>query len=636
MGWASGFSAGSQLGRTLVDTYQSSKDYEDKQKKKDEIAAIVAAQQLGTGGNLIEGTPEAVQAQLDSGAGMGEARKLVSLGTTPTEYSFLGKTSATPLDDAGQASARMQAMAGVMEKFGNPEEAMRYRQQAQQGLRDEQRFKQEGTQFEWATKNQAYTEKARQREDAYQAGIDRITANSPYAKAQTDYQSAQDAYQAQMKDYVPGSGPAPTPPTLQNVTPGQEIGHASQIFANELAHGKVNAESALKFHHLTTQIKKEGYGDALTLANSGAPIAAVAEAFNKNGNIKFDPASVVSDKITKNADGIPTRIIQVQGPDGSIQTIDTLAELNGIGAADKVYSQFYRKHSADVEDKNLGLHQQSVGIQSRTANASIAQSEAGLAEITQRTQDKKDLADIHDDLNSAIDKGDAKAEDAARKKLTTYMVRSRGTGMGTLEMNANLYLASGKAKNMSEALDMAHSKVQSTPKDDYIKLTTGAMPRSQDDLNRDMTAMHGANWREKMNPTVVASATFATQADADVAVKAGKLKSGDKVSIGGRIATWNQPAVSAPPPTVVTDTSRAVAAVPSPASVAATVGTSPDMEKKHQSETREMNDFKRTAFSPDVQAYLDKKNADQAAIDKAESDAYRAKDFKRAQSSSFR
>jgi len=60
------------------------------------------------------------------------------------------------------------------------------------------------------------------------------------------------------------------------------------------------------------------------------------------------------------------------------------------------------------------------------------------------------------------------------------------------------------------------------------------------------------------------------------------------------------------------------------------------MEKKHQSETREMNDFKRTAFSPDVQAYLDKKNADQAAIDKAESDAYRAKDFKRAQSSSFR
>lgn len=513
MGWASGFSAGSQLGKTLVDTYQSSKDYEDQQKRKEEMAAIVAAQQIGTGGSQIEGTPEAVQAQLDAGAGVGEARKLASAGTTPTEYSFLGKTSATPLDEAGQASARMQAIAGVMEKNGNPLEAGRYRMQAQQGdlmaLQTKQAVRQ-GKREDKADEHTSVIE-----------GVDRAVGAADAARRTNPDGTVRDA---NMDDYLHNNLVRAT--LLTGAGKVKEAGdvikeHNAQSFA------KIQLDTAQRNEDLGRAASALGNGDTSGIKDfynkhvpDGAHVTNVTE--DGKGNITIERTTV---------DGRPMAPV-------TKNKNELLAGLNSFKDPMALYhwSQTEFQHNLALKaDKRAD---KSLDIQAGSASVGNDLHRAQIDELKQKTLDKKDLSDIHDSLNTAIDKGDTKAEDAARKKLTSYMARSRGTGMGTLEMNANLYLASGKAKNMSEALDMAHSKVQSTPKDDYIKLTTGAMPRSPDDLERDMSALHGKGWREKMNPTVPATGTYATQADADAAFTAGKIKAGDRVSINGVAGTW--------------------------------------------------------------------------------------------------
>lgn len=156
MSFASQFQAGSDIMGDLIDTYKTAK-------KRGRMQEIAQAKQQESGGNLIEGTPEAVQTELsrgpdkDSGAGMGEARKLASTGTAPMQYSFLGKTQATPFDESAMGNARMQAMAGVMDEEGDQEGAMRYRQQAQQGVMQAMQLKQAERQGKREDKSDAET-----------------------------------------------------------------------------------------------------------------------------------------------------------------------------------------------------------------------------------------------------------------------------------------------------------------------------------------------------------------------------------------------------------------------------------------------------------------------------------------------
>ncbi|MFZ4481327.1 MAG: hypothetical protein ACOYNZ_15695 [Rhodoferax sp.] len=172
MGFAAGFKAGMDIGESLIDTYNTAK-------RQREFSDIATAKQQVSGGDLVEGTTDAVQQQLDSGAGMGEARKLSST-VTPTEYKFLGTTQNTPIDDSGMSAARVAARAGVMDKY-DPEAGMRYRQQAKQGeLTDMQlaQTRRAGVLADQAaTDNQAYR-------TALMSGIPPVTATDSQPSGQ--------------------------------------------------------------------------------------------------------------------------------------------------------------------------------------------------------------------------------------------------------------------------------------------------------------------------------------------------------------------------------------------------------------------------------------------------------------------
>ena len=102
------------------------------------------------------------------------------------------------------------------------------------------------------------------------------------------------------------------------------------------------------------------------------------------------------------------------------------------------------------------------------------------------------------------------------------------------------------AKTADEAARMAHEKVQTSAKDDYMSLmkpnSMGMVPRTED-IEPVMQAMHGTNWKDKLSgksatATPGKSLDFVSEADAQQAAKDGKIKKGDRITIGGKVGTW--------------------------------------------------------------------------------------------------
>lgn len=60
------------------------------------------------------------------------------------------------------------------------------------------------------------------------------------------------------------------------------------------------------------------------------------------------------------------------------------------------------------------------------------------------------------------------------------------------------------------------------------------------------------------------------------------------------------------------------------------------VESKFQAETREMNDMKRTVYSPEVQALIDRRKAAKESEDKKNSDDFKARELKRSLNSQYR
>lgn len=122
MGFAAGFKAGMDIGGSLIDTYNTAKrqrEFSDTGTYVSSLAAIVANQGTATPDAApVSQVPELAQ------------RPAFNAKTTT---SFLGKNYDQAPDESTMSSARIQAMAGVMEQHGDPEAAMRYRQQAKQG-----------------------------------------------------------------------------------------------------------------------------------------------------------------------------------------------------------------------------------------------------------------------------------------------------------------------------------------------------------------------------------------------------------------------------------------------------------------------------------------------------------------------
>lgn len=492
MGWSEGFAQGVMLGRSILDTYNRSKQQGELQEiaeaKPEEETAPVATMQ-GFAGAAPDETGATSQMDLADAP-----MQLAKTGITR----FLGKSYDKPLSDQQISDARMLASAGILAKT-DPIEAARLAQGVQQGQRDAQRFERE--QVGWQRQDAQY-----QKEQDYENGRADAFAGTFYGRGLSDYAQQLQQWSAAKKDYDAAvaagqapQGPAPVQPQRPNYTIGQSLADEAALLAHDAKFGRLDPAAFAKLNEKARAIEDEGYGKALRLAQGGAPLQAVAQAFNASGKQQFDPASVVSDKQVKGAGGAPSREITYKTPDGQVHTINTLAELDALGQAQDTFARYFKGREDARQEKELGIRGASLGIQREQADASIAHLNAQTQELSQKTADRKELGDIRTELTSAIESGDAAAQKKARDKLMAYTLSGKGgQNLSDLERRANFLLASGRAKNITEAAELAQEKVQSSPKDDFIKLTTGAMPLSGDQLESAMKIMHGDDWKAKV------------------------------------------------------------------------------------------------------------------------------------------
>lgn len=505
MGWASGFESGSRVMGDILDTY-------DKSKQRNELEQIAKATPESYQGFTPE-QGEALRKAAESGAdvqfddatkayvvtpramGADEAgpvapvQRIAQQGVTD----FLGSRTAA-MNDTQIANARQRAMAGVVMK-SDPVTGQRMMRDVTQGERDDKRFGWEEDRMRRETAKEADAQK-------YIDGLKDLHKSSEFSKNQAaDAQAAEKyrtdlaAHQARVQagDHT---GVAPTAPSPSTYTVGQSLADGLTLAQYNMANGKGDPDKLISLAKARQAMEQEGYTKALKLAQGGATIDQIAAEFNRSGSDRFDPKAVVSDKIVDKGQGIKTRVITFKDAQGKVQSIDAMAELDALGAADKLIANMF-------EGKRIDLAQNADRRDAQRTSASVAHTVAQTGILNQTLEEKKELNTIRTGLNDAIAKGDEAAIQTGRAQMMNYMMSGKSgmKDMSPEERRANFYLASGAAKNAQEAARMSHERVQTSPKDDYMALmkpnSMGMVPKPED-VEPVMAAMHGANWMQKL------------------------------------------------------------------------------------------------------------------------------------------
>lgn len=497
-----------------------------KVKQDDELMEIANAKQQGLAPvDDIVATPSAD----GQGPAVGATQQVL-----PRQIEFLGVKSDKPLTDEQVSNARTMAMAGVLKKYGDPVAGLRLEQQAREGA---QRSRLTDLQIGQAERQEKRDKKA----DEDQAALDRVDQDVA-------------AWSAQRMTNPDG--------TARDMTMDDQLATGQYRVSKLISAGKLKEANALAKENmafasnkiqLDTQQRNEALArvSAQVAAGDLSGLAQFYDRFVPDGaRVKGIAVDPTSGKVTierETIDGRPARTVEFKNAN------EVMAALNVFKDPMSLYNfsqtEFARSlqekgevraERADKRADNADRRaERALQIQAGTAAVSNAHTRALTTEVTERTNDRRALNTLHTDLSTAIEKGDKDAEEKTRAKLLTYTIGNKGVQMSEIERKANFFLASGAAKTPAEAATMAHQKVQTSPKDDYIKMTTSTMPLTGDQLDSAMETLHGPNWKAKVRGDGdVKVQEFATPAEVDAAAKAGKIKKGDRVIVNGRSATW--------------------------------------------------------------------------------------------------
>ncbi len=361
----------------------------------------------------------------DKTAGTGVIRQY-GLGTNPQKFQ---DAEFTPEQ---QRLGGLKSQAAFYAARGDTDQSNKILSQIQQGVLMDKQLEQADLQMAQSRRSGVREDKA----DAYEASRQEAfngsvfgQQNATYAKQFQDYTAAKSKYEAGI---AAGQSPQtlglpPQQPARAAYSLADSLADQGLMLANDAKHGKVDAKAMGEFSEKLRKIEDEGTLKALNLAQGGGSIDEVAKAFNSSGQLKFDPKSVLSDKMVPGQGGVPERVITFKDENGNPQTINVMSQLKSLGKAAEVLNQFYagetnrRGNVGEVRaEKSLVLHAQQVGIQGATAAASIRHNNASTADIEQKTADRKEQAEVKVAYGDALDSGDAKAIDAASKKLYAF------------------------------------------------------------------------------------------------------------------------------------------------------------------------------------------------------------------------
>lgn len=454
------------------------------------------------------------------------------------------------VDDGGQA--RTMAQAGILERFGRLDDAARLRTQAQQSqlatlqIADTKaRGQRAATEFTWQTEDRARMAKDRATEDEYKAGRKAVFETTSFAqkegsfaKQMADYQKAKSDYDSAVERGDTTATP-PQEPIRPQTTIGETLRDHATILAHDIKYGKASNEDVLKYQQLRKNVEDEGYTRVLKMAQAGAPLTAVVSEFNKGGKQQIDPNMIATDKTVTRENGVKSRIITFKDP--SIPPIDTYADLSAVGQGDKLFDEALKLRSAANQDAQVAISRGHLGVAQADAGRRAAEFKAGApvreaqgAEAALRVQLAKT--------------DDPKEQAKLTEKIQALRSGARGGGGGAnadpaMVKNATAMVASGMAPDMATALELLVAKPDQMHKS-FIESNLKNMDKPEDAVKKADQVMksmgyqrNGSRW-SKAGGDAGGGTSFASEAEAEAAAKAGKIKKGDKITIGGQSGTW--------------------------------------------------------------------------------------------------
>lgn len=459
----------------------------------------------------------------------GETGVIAQQGVTD----FMGQRTAGTMTPSQANNAKTMAMAGVLKKY-DPVRGMQMEQQAIAGQRDELRFGRE--QKNWERQDE---EVAKQKE--YEEGRKGVFSSSRFGQNQQSYNQAMADYQKRLADYEgakasgkagPELGLAPVAPARPEYSVGDALADRASLIDHDARFGKLDAKAFGEFTDLLNKVQSEGYEKTLRLAQSGGSIQEVAKSFNATGKVQFDPANVVSDKMVKNKDGVETRVIQFKDGQGNTRTINTVAELDSLGKAGEVFNRFYQGEQNRRGNEQLQLSKNADARAATSAtteqNDKAAKATAAVELFKQRNPNAT-AAELEAVRRGVIDINPDSKNAPSEVKLAQAMVNA------------------GLAPDMRSGLEMALTKKTQDPGElhkDFVAAGIKNMNKPEDavasaDKVMETMGYSKTNGRWAMPAAPKATgASFASEAEAEKAAKEGKIKKGDRITIGGQSGTW--------------------------------------------------------------------------------------------------
>lgn len=374
MSFGQQFLAGQKFAQGLVETYRDAQQRRElaaiadaKPVEEGELAApqvqqIEAAAADGTKHIGYDTSTKAYMATPKLGENeMGPAQP-VEIARQKTMTEFLGKKTPGTMTPEQVTGARQVAMAEVISK-SDPIQGMRLQREMKQGEREDKR---------WMREDKAATE-----DDDFKKAQQTEFGQTIYGKRMGDYATqvqAYDQYQAQLKGgAAPETLGAPPPmPQRPAYSAGESLADSGRLLANKAKFGKADPAELMQFAERFQKVADEGYGKALKMAQSGAPLDKVIEQFNQTGSMKLDASAVVSDEMVKGADGVPARVITVRDANGKTQTINALSELDAIGQAESYISRFNANRAYDLNERKTAVAEKNAGTNERKLDVMMA------------------------------------------------------------------------------------------------------------------------------------------------------------------------------------------------------------------------------------------------------------------------
>jgi hypothetical protein len=451
-------------------------------------------------------------------------------GDEPTDYApttmaaqgvnFLGKSYDKPLDENQKTGARQQAMAGVMEQFGDAEGAMRYRQSAKQGELTDMQIAQ-------AKRQGVRDEKA----DAHTAALEQVDKDV----SQWDLQRRTNP-DGTMRDMTPDDQLMTNQYRVAKLVQAGKLTEANALAKDNMSMAltKIQAQSAERSEAIKKVAAAVAQGDFSLLDDfyntyvpDGAHVTDVTQD-PKSGKITIERESLDGRKLA------PTVVGSTQEAIAGLQMFDNPNSLYNFSQSE------FQRHLHEKADKRA---EKQLGMEG--ARLKLSQDAA--------TDSKNDKTALRAG-NVAYETARQANDPEGMKAATLDIIKAGGTGVGAGNANdpsevklARAMVSAGMAPDMRTGLEMAITKKGQSGDDlhnGFVQAGLKNMGSAEDSVAKADDAMKAMGYTKKNGRWSQGSgaaetvAKFGSAADAEAAAKAGKLKAGDKVEINGRTATY--------------------------------------------------------------------------------------------------